>query len=141
MLYLIVGLLGLLLLFAHYAVTKWIIDLNRLKEHGVTTKAEVTLAHVRRRPRKASEVTLEYKYTDNLGVNRKGLEHNIYSSFVESLNEGDEIGVKYLPQNSKVSCVDHKEAPRKNMWFGMVLLIVFDIAIGFGIYSEFFVGG
>ena len=61
---------GLLLLLAHYAVIKRIIDLNRLKEYGATTKAEVTLAHVRRRPKKGSEVTLEYKYTDNLGVNR-----------------------------------------------------------------------
>ena len=61
---------------------------------------------------------------------------------MERLNEGDEIGVKYLPQNSKVSCVADKEAPLNGkMWFGMVLLVIFDITIGFGIYSEFFADG
>jgi len=142
MLYLIAGFLSFMLLYAHYAVPKRIIDLNRLKEHGVTTKAQVTLARVSKRSRKSPIVTLEYKYTDNLGIDRKGLEQNISSRFVENLNEGDEIGVKYLPQNSKVNCVADKEAPvNGNMWLGMVILILFDIAIGFGIYSEFFANG
>ena len=96
MFYLIAGFLSLMLLYAHYAVPKRIIDLNRLQEHGVTTKAEVTSARVSRRSRKSPIVTLEYKYTDNLGINRKGLEQNISSSFVESLNEGDELSLIHI---------------------------------------------
>ena len=139
MFYLIAGFLGLILLYAHYAVPKRIIDLNRLQKHGVMTKAEVTSARVSKRSRKGPTVTLEYKYTDNMGIDRKALEQNISAKFVKSLSEGDEIGVKYLPQNSKVNCVANKAAPRNaNMWLGGVILLPFDLAIGYGLYSEFF---
>ena len=139
MFYLIVGFLGLMLLYAHYAVPKRMYDLKRLDEHGVLTQALVTSARVSERTRKSPIVTLEYKYTDDSGIARKGLEQNISSTFVKSLREGDVLGVKYLPQNSKVNCVADKEVPRSaNMWLGIVILLLLDLAIGYGIYSEFF---
>ena len=141
MFYLIAGFLGLMLIFAHYSLPKRIMNLKQLDREGVLTEAEVTLARVAERSRKSPLVTLEYRYTDNSGTDHKSIEQDVSSKFVKSLNEGDKIDIKYLSEKPKVSCVAEKEsASGRSMWFGVVLLLIFDTAIGCGIYGEVYAG-
>ena len=141
MFYFITGFLGLALVYAHYAVPKRIMDLKRLQKNGVLTQAEVTLARVSQVSRNTPRVTLEYIYKDHLGSEHKSVEQNLSSRFVKNLNEGDKINIKYLTKKPKVSCLADKESANGNsMWVGVIVLIFFDLAIGFGIYSEFYVG-
>lgn len=137
--YLVMGFIALILIWAHYAVPKRIADLKKLAKDGVLTQAEVISARVARRKRGTPIVTLEYKYADYLGKEHKAIEQNVSSSFVESLSEGDKINIKYLTKQPKVNCLADKESPNgSSMWFGLFILLAFDVAIGYGIYSEFY---